>query len=151
MSESYGFVGRVTLPKSKFKTYRETEIDPTTLEDWLDDWIPDDPEDADYSLTAEDVFSECTELEVSWRPDGFDFKGVADSDSDTWLTHRITLVAIVRMASEFGGSGELIVADAGGGDEEAWLATASPDGSNDFTQLDGEEAEEALHTISDLE
>ena len=46
---------------------------------------------------------------------------------------------------------EKLVADAGGGDEEAWLATASPDGSNDFTQLDGEEAEEALHTISDLE
>lgn len=150
MSESYGFVGRVTLPKGKVKAYRETGVDPTAFEDWLDDWIPDDPDEADYSLTPEDILAECSDLEVDWRSDGVVFKGLADGDSDTWLTHRIALVALVRLASEFGGTGELIIADAGGGDEEAWLATASPDG-NEFAELSGEEAEEALQTVSELE
>ncbi|MCA9644509.1 MAG: hypothetical protein KC492_27645 [Myxococcales bacterium] len=150
MSESYGFIGRVTIPKSKLKAYRETEVDPTAFEDWLDDWIPDDPEDADYSLNADDIFDECSDLSVNWRADGMDFKGVADSDSDVWLTHRITLVALVRLASEFGGSGELVIADAGGGDEEAWRATASPDGTNEFELLDGEEAEDVLNAVSEL-
>ena len=145
MSESYGFIGRVTIPKSKLKAYRETEF-----EDWLDDWIPDDPDDADYSLTADDIFSECSELSVNWRADGMDFKGLTDSDGDAWLTHRISLVALVRLASEFGGSGELIIADAGGGDEEAWRVTASSDGTSEFEVLSGEEADEALSDVSDL-
>jgi hypothetical protein len=151
MGQNYGFIGRVDIPEAKLEAYREQEIDPSTLRSWLDGWEPDEPDDADYSLSPEDVFSECPEFEVDWRDDGFDLQGVVSDDSDAWLTYRITLVAIFRLAGKFGGSSELIIADAGGGDDEAWRAGSSADGKSYFNELSGDDADAALAEVGELD
>ncbi len=150
MGTDYGFIGKVTIPAAKLAAFREAVVDGTKMKGWLEDFgAPEAPGELG-ELTVERVLGECPDLEVKWREDGVDMKGVASDDSDTWLTHRVDIATIVRTAAKLGGEGELLIVSLHGDDDATWQVVASADGKSKMSLLRGMAAQIALKQVKAL-
>jgi hypothetical protein len=153
MGFSWAMSGAVTLPSANAAAYRDAAVEPARYDDWSSDWGVVDDDCEPSGMTVDEVLAFYTQADaqaIEWKDDRLELRAVFSNDSDCWLTFRWDLAAAIRVAADFGGSGELAITGyLDGGPDHVYRVACNTDGTSTFEVLKARRAEPIAKRVHD--